>query len=97
MTDLKDKIKSIEDRASREIAEATAAALRKAAIRAEVARVNAETARLADELMTRLEDEYGVANHPKAGALWRIAWDRGHSGGLSDVESNYSELVELIK
>jgi len=35
--------------------------------------------------------------HPKISTLWSIAWDRGHSGGLSDVVYYFEEMAELIK
>lgn len=35
-------------------------------------------------------------NHPKADVIKRIAWDKGHSAGLSEVYSELSELSELI-
>lgn len=54
-------------------------------------------ARMAEEaLMRRLEDEFGLSNHPKNALLWSKAWDLGHSAGLDEVEIYYRNLVELI-
>jgi len=56
-----------------------------------------EEGRLRDLLRYDLEVENVVTGHPKANLLWSMAWDRGHSGGYSDVISNYEDLVELVK
>jgi hypothetical protein len=44
-----------------------------------------------------LEQAFEVSGHPKADLLWRMAWDRGHSSGLTDVGYAYLELVKLVK
>lgn len=44
-----------------------------------------------------LEAEEGLTGHPKADALWRIAWDRGHSSGYSEILECYEQMVELLK
>lgn len=44
-----------------------------------------------------LEAEHGVTGHPKAGKLYSIAWEDGHSGGHSEVANVYAKLVELIQ
>jgi hypothetical protein len=31
-----------------------------------------------EEFRASLEEEHGVADHPKRNVLWSIAWDRGH-------------------
>jgi hypothetical protein len=56
----------------------------------------AEEGRMIDLLRTDLEAEHGVTGHPKAGVLWSLAWQHGHSGGLQDVVSHYEEFVELL-
>ena len=49
------------------------------------------------QLRDRLEREYGVAStHPKSGTLFKLAWEYGHSCGISEVESYYSELSKLL-
>lgn len=45
---------------------------------------------------TALAEEYGVAGHQKEPVLFRLAWDREHSGGYGDVENAYSDLSELL-
>lgn len=40
--------------------------------------------------------ELGLTGHPKADALWQLAWDRGHGGGLSDVWNEMQELAPLV-
>jgi hypothetical protein len=56
-----------------------------------------QTYELETKLRADLEEENEVVGNPKAGRLWDIAWDRGHSGGYGEVISNYNELVDLIK
>jgi len=42
-------------------------------------------------------DEFGVTGHPKAEEVYSLAWERGHSVGLSEVYNEFSELVVLIQ
>jgi hypothetical protein len=56
-----------------------------------------ETARLEAQFRRDLEDEYSVADHPKASMLYSKAWQLGHSAGLGEVASYYDDLVDLIK
>ena len=44
-----------------------------------------------------LEAEHGMAGHPKADKLMNMAYDKGHSGGMGDVVTEYEELLELVK
>ena len=37
-----------------------------------------------------------LATNPKAEKVWTMAWDRRHSGGYSEVENEFNELIELI-
>lgn len=53
--------------------------------------------RMTDLLRRDLEAEHGVAAHPRAGKLWSLAWEHGHSSGYSDVVNYYEEFVELLK
>lgn len=48
-------------------------------------------------LRADLETEHAMADHPKAGQLWMLAWAHGHSGGYSEVINYYEEFVELLK
>lgn len=44
-----------------------------------------------------LEKEFEVEGHPRSEKLFELAWDYGHSSGLSEVLNYYSDLVDLIK
>ena len=44
-----------------------------------------------------LHNEFGVSDNPKRFKLFSIAWNKGHSGGYSEVYGIYSELVTLIE
>ena len=41
--------------------------------------------------------EYGVETNIKREKCWELAWERGHSGGYSEVELEFIDLAELIK
>ena len=41
--------------------------------------------------------ECGIEDHPKRGKLFGIAWDLGHSSGLSEVWLYYQRLSELLQ
>lgn len=56
----------------------------------------AETARLEAEFKADLEREYGFVGHPKADAIYALAWDYGHSAGYSEVAMYYDELAQLL-
>lgn len=43
-----------------------------------------------------LEAEHGFVNHPKADDIWNMAWEQGHSSGLSDVAAWYEDLARLL-
>lgn len=43
-----------------------------------------------------LEEEFETTDHPKKDKLWNLAWERGHSSGLSEVYCEYQELAEFI-
>jgi len=55
-----------------------------------------EQGRLNDLFRADLEAEYGTCGHPKAGKLYEIAWELGHSCGYTEVAYHYAELAELI-
>lgn len=55
-----------------------------------------EHSRIVKLFRADLEDEYGIAGNPKAALLWEKAWDRGHSGGWSEIVCAYDDLAELI-
>lgn len=43
-----------------------------------------------------LEKEYHTTGSPKADLLWEMAWDAGHSCGLSEVLSYYEKFAALV-
>lgn len=43
-----------------------------------------------------LAENYGTLFSARELDLWGLAWEKGHSGGLSDVESEYSSMSVLI-
>ncbi len=45
----------------------------------------------------RMAKECGVERNAKFDKAWDIAWDRGHSAGISEVEGYFRTLAELIK
>lgn len=55
-----------------------------------------EHSRLLKEFRADLEEEFGTAGHEKAEALYNLAWDHGHSSGLSDVYYAYAEMSVLL-
>lgn len=55
-----------------------------------------ENGRLMAKFKADLEECHGLVGHPKAAALWRMAWDRGHSSGWREVAYCYDELTELV-
>ncbi len=56
-----------------------------------------EDYRLQAQFKRDLEEEYGVAGHPKADKLFSIALQEGHGGGFNDVACCYDTMVELIR
>lgn len=61
------------------------------------ARYSAEEARLRALFEEDLAVEHGLFGHPKASAVFSMAWSDGHSGGLEDVAARYAELADLVK
>lgn len=56
-----------------------------------------ESRELENKFIADLEAEFDIVGHPKAGLLYSKAYERGHSGGFSEVLSYYEDLVELLK
>lgn len=56
-----------------------------------------ETNRLMTQFADDLAREHDVEHNPKRGMLFNKAWGLGHSAGLQEVASYYSDLVELIR
>ena len=38
-----------------------------------------------------------LTDHPKAEKFWAIVWERGHSGGYSEIVIEAEELAELLQ
>ena len=49
------------------------------------------------EFIQDLFEEFGVTDNPKKELCYSIAYDMGHAYGFSEVYSEFSDLVELIK
>jgi hypothetical protein len=63
----------------------------------ERAKASEEARKQTEGLRARLEEEHGMAEHPKRDLLWSKAWEQGHATGLESVRYWYDDLVELIK
>jgi hypothetical protein len=50
-----------------------------------------------EEFKRDLFEEFGVTDNPKKDRCYTIAHEEGHSSGFSEVYSEFSDLVELIK
>lgn len=44
-----------------------------------------------------LASRHKLKRNAKFEIAWRIAWDRGHSNGFSEIEMYFDELAELLK
>lgn len=53
--------------------------------------------RLCQQFEQDLYEEHELENHPKKEEAFRIAWELGHSSGLSEVEMWFTELAGLMK
>lgn len=56
-----------------------------------------EEDRYGEKQCAKLEEEFDIVDHPKARALWNLAWEYGHSYGGEEVRSYYVDMVDLIK
>ena len=56
----------------------------------------ADQRRLHDEFQKELEKECDVVGHPLASRVFALAWEHGHSSGLSEVANHYDDFVQLI-
>lgn len=61
-----------------------------------VASYHARSAALEAEFRHDLEVAFGMMGHAKADLLYSKAWQMGHSAGLNEVASYYSDLVDLV-
>lgn len=71
-------------------------AVDKDALRAARAAYGAETSRLLELFKRDMFEDLGIADNPKRDKLFSIAWDKGHSAGLSEVYNEAQDLVDLI-
>lgn len=94
---LEEQIKDIKDKAAAQVDEDIKRATEREAQRERVRKANEEARKQAEQLRARLEEEHDMANHPKRDKLWSKAWEHGHAAGLDDVDTWYSDLVELVK
>ncbi len=56
----------------------------------------AAEAKVYERLRDNLFDAFDLKNNPKRNALWRRAWEDGHSGGAYEIADVFENLVELI-
>ena len=56
-----------------------------------------ESAKLDREFRDDLFEDYGVSDNPKRFKCFEIAWEKGHSFGLEEVDGRFGDFVELIK
>jgi hypothetical protein len=58
---------------------------------------DAESAKLHQEFVKDLFEEFGVCNNPKSIRCFELAWEHGHSSGYSEVYNYFGDFVELIR
>lgn len=56
-----------------------------------------DSSRLREEFIKDLFEELGITDHPKASALYSMAYERGHAHGFEEVAAEARALVSLIK
>lgn len=54
-----------------------------------------DIARLENEFHADLSAECGLTGHPKEPKVWSLAYEYGHSSGLSEILSYYQDFAEL--
>lgn len=54
------------------------------------------SANLMAKFKSDLKEEFGVTDHPKADAVYKLAYDYGHGSGLGQIYDYFSDLVDLI-
>lgn len=59
--------------------------------------IKAKEAELLEQSRYDLAEEFGVSGHNKEQELWRLAWEYGHSAGLTEVVLYYEELSVLLR
>lgn len=58
---------------------------------------DAESAKLHQEFVKDLFEEFGACNNPKSIRCFELAWEHGHSSGYSEVYNYFGDFVELIR
>jgi hypothetical protein len=58
---------------------------------------NEEQARVEKLFKEALYHYFRISDHPKANDVFWLAWQKGHSSGLTEVYNECCDLVELIK
>lgn len=56
-----------------------------------------DSGRLFELFKKDLFEEYGLTGHPKADMAFSIAWDMGHSSGLSEVDIYFAQIAPLLQ
>ena len=67
------------------------------AYRAHLKEYNDESAKLQDEFVNDLFENFNVTDNPKRFKCFELAWEKGHSNGLEEVYNEFYDLVELIQ
>ena len=58
---------------------------------------NDESAKLHEEFVNDLFENFNVTNNPKKHKAFALAWEKGHANGLEEVYNEFYDLVELIE
>jgi len=58
---------------------------------------NDESAKLHEEFVNDLFENFNVTNNPKKHKAFALAWEKGHANGLEEVYNEFYDLVELIQ
>jgi hypothetical protein len=56
-----------------------------------------ENAKLHEEFVNDLFENFNVTDNPKRYTAFHFAWEKGHSNGLEEVYNEFYDFVELIK
>ena len=48
------------------------------------------------KVKAELEAAFGLTQHPKKDAAWRLAWEERHSSGYLEIIDLYEDLAELM-
>jgi hypothetical protein len=56
-----------------------------------------ENAKLHEEFVNDLFENFNVTDNPKRFKCFGLAWEQGHAYGLEEVYNKFDDLVELIR